>query len=138
MDFPRACPWSRAKCTLTPFTREHRAYPAAPDTESGWENLFSERLHIMFARNRGSQSRVGRYHNVYGHKGTWDGGREKAQAARCRKADQADEGGSIDIWGDGLQTQSVLLIDDCVEVTVRLTRSEDFCGRVNIGSDGDN
>ena len=118
-----------------PVTREDSAYPAAPDSEYGWEKLFSERLFFAFARNHGIESRVARYHNIYGPEGTWDGGREKAPAALCRKVAEADDGGTIEIWGDGLQTRSFLYIDDCVEATIRLTRSENFAGPVNIGSE---
>ncbi len=119
----------------SPVTREDSAYPAAPDSEYGWEKLFSERLYFAFARNHGIEARVARYHNIYGPEGTWDGGREKAPAALCRKVAQAEDGGTIEIWGDGLQTRSFLYIDDCVEATIRLTRSEDFAGPVNIGSE---
>lgn len=118
-----------------PVTREDSAYPAAPDSEYGWEKLFSERLYFAFARNHGVESRVARYHNIYGPEGTWDGGREKAPAALCRKVAQVNDGGTIEIWGDGLQTRSFLYIDDCVEATIRLTRSENFAGPVNIGSE---
>lgn len=118
-----------------PVTREDSAYPADPDSEYGWEKLFSERLYLAFARNYGVEARIARYHNIYGPEGTWDGGREKAPAAMCRKVAKAEDGGSIEIWGDGLQTRSFLYIDDCVEATIRLTRSADFAGPVNIGSE---
>lgn len=118
-----------------PVTREDSAYPAAPDSEYGWEKLFSERLFLAFARNHGIESRIARYHNIYGPEGTWDGGREKAPAAMCRKVAQADDGGTIEIWGDGRQTRSFLYIDDCIEATVRLARSDGFAGPVNIGSE---
>lgn len=118
-----------------PVTREDSAYPANPDSEYGWEKLFSERLYLAFARNHGIEARVARYHNIYGPEGTWDGGREKAPAALCRKVAKAEDGASIEIWGDGLQTRSFLYVDDCVEATLRLTRSDTFAGPVNIGSE---
>ena len=117
-----------------PITREDSAYPAAPDSEYGWEKLFSERLYLTFNRNYGMQCRVARYHNIFGPEGTWDGGKEKAPAAVCRKVAQAMDGGDIEIWGDGLQTRSFLYIDQCVKATQLLTRSE-FAGPVNIGSE---
>jgi GDP-D-mannose 3',5'-epimerase len=117
-----------------PVTRESSAYPANPDSEYGWEKLFSERLYLAFSRNHGIQARIARYHNIFGPEGTWMGGREKAPAALCRKVAEAHDGGSIEIWGDGKQTRSFLYIDECVEGTIRLTRS-DFSGPVNIGSD---
>jgi GDP-D-mannose 3', 5'-epimerase len=89
-----------------PITREDSAYPAAPDSEYGWEKLFSERLYLTFNRNYGMDCRVARYHNIFGPQGTWDGGREKAPAALCRKVAQVEEGGEIEIWGDGKQTRS--------------------------------
>jgi nucleoside-diphosphate-sugar epimerase len=112
---------------------ESSAYPAAPDSEYGWEKLFSERMYLAFNRNHGMKNRVARYHNIFGPKGTWTGGKEKAPAAICRKVAAAKDGGEIEIWGDGLQTRSFLYIDECVEGTIRLTRS-DFEGPVNIGS----
>lgn len=119
---------------LHPVTREDSAYPAAPDSEYGWEKLFSERLYLSYARNYGMQCRVARYHNIFGPEGTWDGGREKAPAALCRKIAQAPDGGSIVVWGDGEQTRSFLYVDECIEGTLRLTRSS-FAGPVNIGSE---
>ncbi len=119
----------------TPVTREDSAYPAAPDSEYGWEKLFSERLYGAFARNYGLTVRVARYHNIYGPEGTWQGGREKAPAALCRKVAQASDGGTIEIWGDGLQTRSFLYVDDCVEATIQLMRNDNFAGPVNIGSE---
>ena len=116
-----------------PMTREDSAYPAAPDSEYGWEKLFSERLYLSYARNYGMQCRVARYHNIFGPEGTWDGGREKAPAALCRKVAEA-EGESILVWGDGQQTRSFLFIDECIEGTMRLMRSA-FLGPVNIGSE---
>jgi nucleoside-diphosphate-sugar epimerase len=117
-----------------PVTREDSAYPAAPDSEYGWEKLFSERLYLSYGRNFGMQCRVARYHNIFGPEGTWDGGREKAPAALCRKVAQAPNNGTIVMWGDGEQTRSFLYVDECIDGTLRLTRS-DFPGPVNIGSD---
>jgi len=113
---------------------EDSAYPAAPDSEYGWEKLFSERLYLAFARNHGIAVRIARYHNVFGPEGSWRGGREKAPAALCRKVAEAPLGGTIEIWGDGRQTRSFLYIDECVEGTVRLMRSQ-ATGPLNIGSD---
>lgn len=114
---------------------ESAAYPAEPDSEYGWEKLFSERLFAAFNRNYGIEVRVARYHNIYGPEGTWSGGREKAPAAICRKVSELpDEGGEIVVWGDGKQTRSFLFIDDCIEATVRFFES-DFSGPINIGSE---
>ena len=118
-----------------PDCREESAYPAAPDSEYGWEKLFSERLYMAYNRNHGIPVRIARYHNIFGPEGTWDGGREKAPAAICRKvAYVPPSGGSIEVWGDGLQTRSFLYIDECIEATRRLMDS-DFMGPVNIGSE---
>jgi nucleoside-diphosphate-sugar epimerase len=117
-----------------PNCAESSAYPAAPDSEYGWEKLFSERLYLAFNRNYAMQCRVARYHNIFGPEGTWEGGKEKAPAAVCRKVAQAKAGGSIEIWGDGNQTRSFLYIDECVEGSLRLTRSEHE-GPFNIGSE---
>ncbi len=117
-----------------PNCAEESAYPAAPDSEYGWEKLFSERLYLSYNRNHGMQARVARYHNIFGPEGTWDGGKEKAPAALCRKIARTKSGGEIEIWGDGLQTRSFLYVDECLEGTTRLLRS-DFSGPVNIGSD---
>ncbi len=117
-----------------PTTSEDSAYPADPDSEYGWEKLFSERLYLAFHRNYGIDVRIARYHNVFGPQGTWDGGREKAPAALCRKVAEAPDGGDIEIWGDGTQTRSFLFIDECLEGTTRLMRS-DWTGPVNIGSE---
>jgi len=118
-----------------PNCREESAYPAAPDSEYGWEKLFSERLYLAYNRNHGIPIRIARYHNIFGPEGTWDGGREKAPAAICRKvALTEEEGGSIEVWGDGLQTRSFLYIDECIEATWRMMQS-DFLGPVNIGSE---
>jgi len=118
-----------------PDCREESAYPADPDSEYGWEKLFSERLYFAYHRNYGIPVRVARYHNIFGPEGTWDGGREKAPAAICRKvAHLPEQGGSIEVWGDGLQTRSFLYIGECIEATRRLMDSE-FIGPVNIGSE---
>jgi nucleoside-diphosphate-sugar epimerase len=117
-----------------PNCREDSAYPAAPDSEYGWEKLFSERLYLAYQRNYGMPVRVVRYHNVFGPEGTWRGGREKAPAALCRKVAEASPDGTIEIWGDGKQTRSFLYIDECLEGSLRLMRS-DFSGPVNVGSD---
>ena len=118
-----------------PDCREESAYPADPDSEYGWEKLFSERLYLAYNRNYGIPIRIARYHNIFGPNGTWDGGREKAPAAICRKVAQLPEqGGSIEVWGDGLQTRSFLFIDECIEATWRMMQS-DFMGPVNIGSE---
>jgi len=118
-----------------PNCREDSAYPAAPDSEYGWEKLFSERLYLAYNRNHGIPVRIARYHNIFGPEGTWDGGREKAPAAICRKVALAEEeNGSIEVWGDGLQTRSFLYIDECIEATRRLMDSN-FLGPVNIGSE---
>ncbi len=118
-----------------PDCREESAYPANPDSEYGWEKLFSERLFFAYHRNYGIPVRVARYHNIFGPEGTWEGGREKAPAAICRKvAYLPEEGGTIEVWGDGLQTRSFLYIDECIEATRRLMDSE-FIGPVNIGSE---
>ena len=117
-----------------PVCTESSAYPAAPDSEYGWEKLFSERLYLAYNRNHGMVNRVARYHNIFGPQGTWQGGKEKAPAAVCRKVATAGNGGEIEIWGDGSQTRSFLYIDECLEGTLRLTRS-DFEGPVNVGSE---
>jgi GDP-D-mannose 3',5'-epimerase len=117
-----------------PKCSEDSAYPAAPDSEYGWEKLFSERLYLTYMRNHGIQVRVARFHNIFGPEGTWDGGKEKAPAAICRKVATADDGGEIEIWGDGQQTRSFLYIDECLEGVRRLMES-DFSGPVNIGSE---
>ena len=118
-----------------PDCREESAYPANPDSEYGWEKLFSERLYLAYNRNHGIPVRIARYHNIFGPEGTWDGGREKAPAAICRKvAYLPEQGGAIEVWGDGLQTRSFLFIDECIEASRRLMDSE-FIGPVNIGSE---
>ena len=117
-----------------PDCREESAYPAAPDSEYGWEKLFSERLYLTYSRNYGMPVCVARYHNIFGPEGTWNGGREKAPAAICRKVANAGLADTIEVWGDGEQTRSFLFIDECIEATWRLMQS-DFKGPVNIGSE---
>ena len=118
-----------------PNCEESSAYPANPDSEYGWEKLFSERLFLAFSRNYGLQVRIARYHNVYGPYGTWIGGKEKAPAAMCRKASETSDGESIEVWGDGQQTRSFLYIDECVDKTLLFMRQDNFEGPVNIGSE---
>jgi nucleoside-diphosphate-sugar epimerase len=118
-----------------PVTREDSAYPANPDSEYGWEKLFSERLYLAHNRNHGMKCRVARYHNIFGPEGAWIGGKEKAPAALCRKVAEAADGSHIEIWGDGLQTRSFLYIDECLDATILLARSPSFAGPVNIGSE---
>ncbi|MCF8276216.1 MAG: NAD-dependent epimerase/dehydratase family protein [Flavobacteriales bacterium] len=117
-----------------PKCEENSVYPAEPDSEYGWEKLFSERLYLTFARNHGLSVRVARFHNIYGPKGAWNNGKEKAPAAICRKVAEAVEGGEVEVWGDGKQTRSFLYIDDCLDA-VRLLMKGSFVGPVNIGSE---
>jgi GDP-D-mannose 3',5'-epimerase len=117
-----------------PKCSEDSAYPAAPDSEYGWEKLFSERLFMAYRRNHAMKAHIARFHNIFGPEGTWTGGREKAPAAVCRKVAMAASGDAIEVWGDGKQTRSFLYVDECVEGTTRLVRSE-FAGPVNIGSE---
>ncbi len=117
-----------------PKCSEDSAYPAAPDSEYGWEKLFSERLYLAYSRNHGMEVRVARYHNIFGPEGSWNDGKEKAPAALCRKVATAAPNGEIEIWGDGKQTRSFLYIDECVEATTLLMRSN-WTGPVNIGSE---
>jgi nucleoside-diphosphate-sugar epimerase len=117
-----------------PNCSEDSAYPAAPDSEYGWEKLFSERLYLSYYRNYGIPVRIARFHNIFGVEGTWQGGKEKAPAAMCRKVAEANDGDTIEIWGDGKQTRSFLYIDECIEAVRRLMMS-DFTGPVNIGSE---
>jgi GDP-D-mannose 3',5'-epimerase len=117
-----------------PKCQEDSVYPAEPDSEYGWEKLFSERLYLSFARNHGLSVRIARFHNIYGPEGAWNNGKEKAPAAICRKVAEATEGGEIEIWGDGKQTRSFLYIDDCLDA-VRLLMKNTFVGPVNIGSE---
>jgi nucleoside-diphosphate-sugar epimerase len=117
-----------------PNTAENTAYPANPDSEYGWEKLFSERLYLAFHRNYRMEVRIARFHNIFGREGAWNDGREKAPAALCRKVAEAPNGGEIEIWGDGKQTRSFLYIDECLEGVKRLMDS-DFISPVNIGSE---
>jgi len=116
-----------------PVCTEESAYPAYPDSEYGWEKLFSERLYLSYHRNYGLNVRIARYHNIFGPEGSWNDGKEKAPAAICRKVAEAADGGEIEIWGDGKQTRSFLYVDECLEGTLRLMRSN-WTGPVNIGS----
>ncbi len=117
-----------------PKLEESSVYPAAPDSEYGWEKLFSERIYLAYGRNHGMEVHIARYHNVFGPEGAWNDGKEKAPAAICRKVAETPEGGTIEIWGDGQQTRSFLFIEECLEGSTRLMRS-DWSGPVNIGSD---
>jgi nucleoside-diphosphate-sugar epimerase len=127
-------PLSNQQDPDNPSCAEATAYPAEPDSEYGWEKLFAERLYLSYARNHGLVCRIARYHNIFGPQGTWQGGREKAPAAICRKVAMAPDGGEIEVWGDGIQTRSFLYVDECVEGTLRLMRSA--CSTpLNIGSD---
>ncbi len=127
-------PENRQTCPDNPGLAESDAYPAGPDSEYGWEKLFSERLYSSYARNHGFTVRIARYHNIFGPEGTWNDGKEKAPAAICRKVAMAPEGGDVEIWGDGEQTRSFLYIDECLEGTTRLMRSN-IPQPLNIGSD---
>lgn len=117
-----------------PKCSEESAYPAAPDSEYGWEKLFSERMFLSYYRNFGVKVHIARFHNIFGPEGTWEGGKEKAPAAMCRKVAEASDGGEIEVWGDGKQTRSFLYIDECLE-GVRKLMDSDFTGPVNIGSE---
>jgi len=119
----------------SPNCAENSAYPAAPDSEYGWEKLFSERLYFAYHRNYGIPVRIARYHNIFGPEGTWEGGREKSPAAICRKIAYAKKVDEIEVWGDGQQTRSFLYIDECIEATRRLMKHPTFIGPVNIGSE---
>lgn len=118
----------------TPNCEESSAYPANPDSEYGWEKLMSERLYLSYKRNFGLNVKIARFHNIYGPESTWRGGKEKAPAAICRKVAEVNQGQPVEIWGDGLQTRSFLYIDDCLDATLRLMRS-DYTGPYNIGSE---
>lgn len=118
-----------------PKCSEESAYPASPDSEYGWEKLFSERMYFAYNRNHNMNICIARFHNIFGPEGTWTGGREKAPAAICRKVAEAKEGGEIEIWGDGKQTRSFLYIDECLEGIRKLMDSSIFRGPVNIGSE---
>jgi nucleoside-diphosphate-sugar epimerase len=121
--------------THNPNLEESSAYPAAPDSEYGWEKLFSERLYFSFFKNYELNVKIARFHNVFGTESEWQGGREKAPAAICRKVAETPDGGEIEIWGDGEQTRSFMYIDDCLEGVRKLMNAETFRGPVNIGSD---
>ncbi len=118
-----------------PNCAENSAYPANPDSEYGWEKLFSERLYFSFNRNYGLNVRVARFHNIFGPKGTYMGGKEKAPAAMCRKVAEIENNGEIEVWGDGQQTRSFLYIDECLKAIEKFMNQEDFQGPVNIGSE---
>ena len=118
-----------------PNCEESSAYPANPDSEYGWEKLFSERLYLAYNRNYGLDVRVARFHNIFGPQGTWKGGKEKAPAAMCRKAAELESGDNLEVWGDGLQTRSFLYVDECVEAVIRFMEQNEFLGPVNIGSE---
>lgn len=120
---------------LHPTTSEDSAYPAGPDSDYGWEKLFSERMYMAYHRNKGLDVRIARFHNIFGPEGTWEGGREKSPAAFCRKVAETPDGGTIEMWGDGNQTRSFLYIDECLEGVRRLMSQDEFMGPVNIGSD---
>ena len=127
-------PTHNLKDPSNPTCTEASAYPAAPDNEYGWEKLFSERMYLAFHRNTGLQTRIARFHSIFGIEETWQGGREKVPSAICRKVAEAKDGGEIEIWGDGKQTRSFLYVDECLEGISRLMKS-DFTGPVNIGSE---
>jgi nucleoside-diphosphate-sugar epimerase len=120
--------------TDNPGLKETDAYPAGPDSEYGWEKLFSERMYMAYARNYGIEIHIARFHNIFGPYGTWKGGREKAPAAICRKVAETPDGGEIEIWGDGRQTRTFLIVDECIEGIRRLMDSQ-ISTPVNIGSD---
>ena len=118
-----------------PNCEESSSYPANPDSEYGWEKLFSERLYLAYNRNYGLDVRIARFHNIFGPQGTWKGGKEKAPAAMCRKAAELQSGDSLEVWGNGQQTRSFLYIDECVEAVLRFMEQDNFLGPVNIGSE---
>jgi nucleoside-diphosphate-sugar epimerase len=117
-----------------PNLSEDTAYPADPDSDYGWEKLFSERLYLAYRRNYGMKIYIARFHNIFGEKGTWEGGREKSPAAMCRKVAEAPDNGEIEMWGDGKQTRSFLHVHECLEAVQRLMES-DYMEPINIGSD---
>jgi GDP-D-mannose 3',5'-epimerase len=118
-----------------PNCEESTAYPANPDSEYGWEKLFSERIFLAFKRNYDLDVRIARFHNIFGPEGTWKGGKEKAPAAMCRKVAECEDGDEIEVWGDGLQTRSFLYIDACIDAVLKFMRQDTFSGPVNIGSE---
>ena len=118
-----------------PKCSEKDAYPAAPDSEYGWEKLFSERLYLAYNRNYKLDVRIARFHNIFGPCGTYKGGKEKAPAAMCRKVIETVDGGELEVWGDGLQTRSFLYIDECINAVLKFMRQDQFLGPVNIGSE---
>lgn len=118
-----------------PNCEESSAYPANPDSEYGWEKLFSERLYLAYNRNYELDVRIARFHNIFGPQGTWKGGKEKAPAAMCRKAAELQNGDSLEVWGDGYQTRSFLYVDECVEAVIKFMEQDGFLGPVNIGSE---
>jgi nucleoside-diphosphate-sugar epimerase len=118
-----------------PMTAEHTVYPANPDSDYGWEKLFSERLYLAYHRNKNMDVRIARFHNIFGPEGTWDGGREKAPAAMCRKVASTKDEEEMEMWGDGEQTRSFLYIDECLKGIRKFMSQDDFIGPVNIGSD---
>jgi len=120
--------------TTSPNCAEETAYPAAPDSEYGWEKLFGERMFLAYHRNYGMEVRIARFHNIFGPEGSWNNGKEKAPAAICRKVAETKDGGTIQIWGDGKQTRSFLYIDECLK-GVRKLMDSNFSGPVNIGSE---
>ena len=120
---------------LNPKTSEDSAYPASPDSEYGWEKLFSERLYLAFNRNYGMDVRIARFHNIFGPLGSWNNGREKAPAAMCRKVAETEDGGVIEMWGDGTQTRSFLYIDECLTAMRKFMDQDNFFGPINIGSE---
>jgi nucleoside-diphosphate-sugar epimerase len=116
-----------------PLLAEDSAYPANPDSEYGWEKLFSERLYMTYAKNYGIEARIARFHNIFGPRGSWNNGKEKSPAALCRKVAMCEEGGIIDVWGPGIQTRSFLFIDECIDGIQRIMAS-DYTKPVNLGS----
>jgi len=118
-----------------PNCEESSAYPANPDSEYGWEKLFSERLYLAYNRNYELDVRIARFHNIFGPQGTWKGGKEKVPAAMCRKAAELQNGDSLEVWGDGYQTRSFLYVDECVEAVIKFMEQDGFLGPVNIGSE---
>jgi nucleoside-diphosphate-sugar epimerase len=117
----------------SPLLSEESAYPANPDSEYGWEKLFSERLFMTYAKNHGIRTKIARFHNIFGPRGSWNNGKEKAPAALCRKVAMCENGGTVDVWGPGIQTRSFLFIDECVDGMLRIMES-DYSKPLNLGS----